>query len=77
VERGLRLDEVSEVLHGLAWDPRLLACELVEYNPELDPQRITAQATERLLGALIDPRSRGAAEARAMQDVRAVAPQKL
>lgn len=61
VERGLRLTEVTEALHGLAWDPRLLACELVEYNPELDRDRSTARAAEHLIGALIDRRSAAAA----------------
>jgi len=61
VERGLRLAEVTGALHGLAWDPQLLACELVEYNPELDRDRSTARAAEDLIGALIDRRSAGAA----------------
>lgn len=61
VARGLRLAEVSRALHGLAWDAQLIACELVEYNPELDADRSTAQAAEDLIGALIDRRSAGAA----------------
>jgi arginase family enzyme len=52
---------VTGALHGLAWDPQLLACELVEYNPELDRDRSTARAAEDLIGALIDRRSAGAA----------------
>ena len=63
VDRGLRLDEVAAALHGLAWEPRLLACELVEYNPVLDRDRVTATAAERLLGALIDRHSAGALRA--------------
>lgn len=61
VAQGLRLAEVAQVLHGLAWEPRLIACELVEYNPVLDRDRVTAAATETLLGALIDRRSAAAA----------------
>jgi arginase len=62
VPRGLRVAEVSAVLHGLAaGDPRLVACELVEYNPELDRARRTAEAAECVLGALLDRRDREAA----------------
>jgi arginase len=57
VPDGLRLAEVSVALHGLGCDPRLVACELVEYTPELDPDRVTARAAECLLGALVDRRS--------------------
>jgi arginase len=61
VADGLRLAEVSAALHGLAADPRLVACELVEYTPELDTDRVTAAAAECVLGALVDRRSREAA----------------
>lgn len=67
VARGLRLTEVAQALHGLAWAPRLVACELVEYNPVLDPDRLTAAAAETLLGALIDRRSAAAAAAGATE----------
>jgi arginase len=58
VAHGLRLAEVSAALHGVAQDARLIACELVEYTPELDLHRVTAGAAECVLGALIDRRSR-------------------
>ena len=62
VPRGLHVREVAAVLHGLAaGDPRLVACELVEYNPELDRARRTAEAAECVLGALLDRRDREAA----------------
>jgi arginase len=61
VADGLRLAEVSAALHGLAGDARLIACELVEYTPELDTDRVTAGAAECVLGALVDRRSREAA----------------
>jgi arginase len=62
VPRGLHVHEVVAVLHGLAaGDPRLVACELVEYNPELDRARRTAEAAECVLGALLDRRDREAA----------------
>jgi arginase family enzyme len=48
---------VAAVLHGLVLDERLVGCELVEYNPALDPDRSTARAVERVLGALVDRRS--------------------
>jgi arginase len=62
VPRGMHVAEVSAALHGLAArDPRLIACELVEYNPELDRARRTAEAAECVLGALLDRRDREAA----------------
>jgi arginase len=61
VAQGLRLAEVSVALHGLAQDPRFVAAELVEYNPELDRRRITATAAECVLGAIVDRRGLGAA----------------
>lgn len=58
VPHGMHVSEVSAALHGLAArDPRLIACELVEYNPELDRARLTALAAECVLGALLDRRS--------------------
>lgn len=56
VADGLRLAEVGAALHGLACDPRLVACELVEYNPRLDRDRVTARAADAVLGALLDRR---------------------
>ena len=64
VERGLRLREVAAPLRGLARDPRLVAAELVEYNPVLDPDRTTAVAAEGVLGALIDRRDPAGGDAR-------------
>jgi len=61
VPGGLRTTEVSAALHGLACDPRLLAVELVEYNPRLDAGRTTASAAECVLGAILDRRDRSAA----------------
>lgn len=61
VADGLRTAEVSAALHGLARDPRFVAAELVEYNPELDVDRRTAVAAECVLGAIVDRRERGAA----------------
>jgi arginase len=61
VADGLRVAEVSAALHGLAADARLVACELVEYTPELDTDRVTAAAAECVLGALVDRRSRESA----------------
>jgi arginase len=57
VAAGLRLQEVATVLHGLALDERFVGCELVEYNPALDPDRATARAVDCVLGALVDRRS--------------------
>lgn len=57
VERGMRTTEVAAALHGLAWDPRFVAAELVEYNPSLDRARLTAAAAERVLGAMVDRRA--------------------
>jgi arginase len=59
VEQGMRVAEVAAALRGLGCDPRFLACELVEYNPELDARRMTAEAAEAVLGALLDRRGRG------------------
>ncbi|HVL57150.1 MAG TPA: arginase [Burkholderiaceae bacterium] len=56
VELGIRLDEVAAALHGLAGDERFVAGELVEYNPALDPQRVTAAAVETLLSAMLADR---------------------
>jgi arginase len=56
VARGLRVADVTAALRGLACDPRLIACELVEYTPELDRDRITATAAEAVLGALVERR---------------------
>lgn len=61
VADGLRLAEVSAALHGVGRDPRFVAAELVEYNPGLDHDRITATAAECLVGALIDRRDRSVA----------------
>jgi arginase len=60
VPGGLRVAEVSAALHGLARDPRVVAVELVEYNPTLDAGRTTAIATECVLGAIVDRRERDA-----------------
>jgi arginase len=56
VPGGLRVAEVSAALRGLACDERVVAVELVEYNPELDVARTTAAATDRVLGAIVDRR---------------------
>lgn len=56
VADGLRIGAVSDALHGLGCDPRLVACELVEYNPRLDEDRVTARAADAVLGALLDRR---------------------
>jgi arginase len=58
VADGLRVAAVSAALHGLGRDSRFVAAELVEYNPMLDRDRITAAAAECLVGALIDRRDR-------------------
>ena len=60
VARGLRTTEVAAALHGLARDPRFVAAELVEYNPSLDRERLTAAAADRVLGATVDRRERDA-----------------
>ncbi len=60
VAGGLTLSDAAVALHGLATDPRFVGAELVEYNPSLDPDRITAAAAEGVLGALIDRRARAA-----------------
>ncbi|HYF60718.1 MAG TPA: arginase [Burkholderiaceae bacterium] len=60
VAEGLRLEEVTLALHGLGCRSRFVAAELVEYNPSLDTDRITAGAAERVLGALLDRRDRQA-----------------
>jgi arginase len=56
VADGLRIAAVSDALHGLGCDPRLVACELVEYNPRLDEDRVTARAADAVLGALLERR---------------------
>jgi arginase len=61
VAGGLRVAEVAAALHGLATDPDFVAAELVEYNPTLDEGRVTAAATDRVLGALLDRRRPGGA----------------
>lgn len=61
VADGLRTAEVSAALHGLARDPRFVAAELVEYNPELDVARRTAASAECVLGAIVDRREHDAA----------------
>ncbi len=55
VADGLRCDAVVAALKGLASDPHFIACELVEYNPALDRDRLTAHAAARILGALLSP----------------------
>jgi len=57
VALGLRVADVTATLRGLACRDRLIACELVEYNPALDAGRITAAAAEAVLGALVDRRA--------------------
>ena len=59
VAGGLRVSEVAAALHGMATDPGFVAAELVEYNPALDEGRVTAAATDRVLGALLDRRRPG------------------
>jgi arginase len=61
VPDGLRVADVSAALHGLARDERVVAVELVEYNPALDARRVTAAATDRVLGAIVDRRDRAGA----------------
>lgn len=61
VADGLRTAEVSAALHGLARDPRFVAAELVEYNPELDVARRTAASADCVLGAIVDRRGLGEA----------------
>jgi arginase len=60
VARGLRTTEVAAALHGIARNPRFVAAELVEYNPSLDRERLTASAADRVLGAMVDRRERDA-----------------
>lgn len=55
VENGIRLAAAVDALTWVADDPRLLAFELVEYNPELDDAAdTTAAACEALLDAVLD-----------------------
>jgi arginase len=56
VPGGLRVADVSAALRGLACDERVVAVELVEYNPTLDVARTTAAATDRVLGAIVERR---------------------
>jgi arginase len=56
VERGIRLAEASAALHGVCVEPSFVAAELVEYNPALDVDRITAAAAECILAAMVDRR---------------------
>lgn len=50
---GLRLDELLAALTPLKDDPRLLALEIVEYNPHHDQEGRTARAAEALMRALL------------------------
>jgi len=77
VDNGIRLAAAVHALARVAGDARLLAFELVEYNPELDDAGdTTAMACEALLSAVLDwrgphfPVKRG-------RDVRAGAPVEL
>jgi len=55
VENGIRLAAAVDALTLIADDARLLAFELVEYNPELDDvDDTTASACEALLDAVLD-----------------------
>ena len=62
VHNGIRLAAALDALTQVADDPRLLAFELVEYNPELDDAaNTTATVCEALLDAvLVVPRAHSA-----------------
>jgi arginase len=45
--------QLVEALRQIAGDPRLLALEIVEYNPDLDPAGKTAALVEELLAAAL------------------------
>jgi arginase len=53
VERGIRLHNAVTALRTCVHDPRLAAFELVEYNPELDQDGITARACQALIEATL------------------------
>jgi arginase family enzyme len=53
---GLQAGPVLEALRAHANDPRLLALEVVEYNPHRDPGGRTAALVEEVLAAVIAER---------------------
>jgi arginase len=57
VERGIRLADALTALHSVAADARMAAFELVEYNPELDQDGITARASLALIEAALAGRA--------------------
>jgi ornithine--oxo-acid transaminase len=50
---GMRTDRLAEALAQMADDPRLIAAEIAEYNPELDKDGRTAKAVGHLATALL------------------------
>jgi len=70
VENGIRLADAIDAMTLLADDGRLLAFELVEYNPELDDATdTTARACEGLLDAVLDTSMMYGARARARREL--------
>jgi arginase len=66
VDNGIRLIAAVEALAQLAHDPRLLAFELVEYNPDLDDAaHTTATVCEALLDAVLPMSPAHSAQTRA------------
>lgn len=50
---GLDTDSLADALRPLARNPRLIGCEIAEFNPDLPGAAATAAAVETLLAALM------------------------
>jgi arginase len=61
VAGGLSGTGLVEALRAVGGDPRLLALEIVEFNPQLDPAGKTAALVEKVLMVLLGPAARKAA----------------
>jgi arginase family enzyme len=57
VKGGIRGADLVDALGTLRDNPRLLAMEIAEYNPFLDPSRATAELLLKIAGAVAAPSS--------------------
>jgi len=55
VKAGIRGADLIDALGMLRDNPRLLAMEIAEYNPFLDPSRATAELLLKIAGAVVAP----------------------
>ena len=50
---GLELNDITQSLQGIVFDPTCIALEIVEYNPHLDHEQITFESVKKIIEVLV------------------------